>query len=78
MLNSKTNKRELAYIVKISETKNLEGYERVHYVRVNCWWCVAGKDLNTGDLGIYFEIDSKVPANKECFAFLEKRKASWS
>jgi hypothetical protein len=70
MLNSKTNKRELAYIVKISETKNLEGYERVHYVRVNCWWCVAGKDLNTGDLGIYFEIDSVLPSTDPRFSFI--------
>lgn len=73
MLNSKTNKRELAYIVKISETKNLEGYERVHYVRVNCWWCVAGKDLNTGDLGIYFEIDSVLPSTDPRFSFMAKR-----
>lgn len=41
MLNQKTGNRELAYIVKVLETKDLEGYDNVHYVRVNSWWCVA-------------------------------------
>lgn len=59
MLN--VNKRELAYIVKVSESKDLEGYDKVHYIRVNAWWCVAPKDINVGDLVVYFEIDSKLP-----------------
>lgn len=32
MLN-KNNERELAYIVTIAETKQLEGYDNVHYVK---------------------------------------------
>lgn len=72
MLNG--NKRELAYIVKVSEAKDLEGYDKVHYIRVNAWWCVAPKDINVGDLVVYFEIDSKVPADDARFAFMEKRK----
>lgn len=74
MLNHKTNERELAYIVRVSETKDLEGYDKVHYVHVNGWWCVAGKDIKTGDLAIYFEIDSLLPSNDARFAFMEKRK----
>ena len=72
MLNG--NKRELAYVVKVSEVKNLEGYDKVHYIRVNAWWCVAPKDINVGDLVVYFEIDSKLPAEDARFAFMEKRK----
>ena len=72
MLNG--NKRELAYIVKVSEAKDLEGYDKVHYIRVNAWWCVAPKDIKVGDLVVYFEIDSKLPADDERFAFMEKRK----
>ena len=34
MLNQKTGKRELAYIVKVLETKEPLGYTHVHYVRV--------------------------------------------
>lgn len=72
MLNG--NKRELAYVVKVSEVRNLEGYDKVHYIRVNAWWCVAPKDINVGDLVVYFEIDSKLPAEDARFAFMEKRK----
>lgn len=72
MLNG--DKRELAYIVKVLEEKDLDGYDSVHYIRVNEWWCVAPKNIKTGDLVVYFEIDSKLPANDERFAFMEKRK----
>jgi hypothetical protein len=74
MLNPKTNERELAYIVKVSEVKDLPGYDSVHYVKVLGWWCVAPKDIKAGDLVVYFEIDSKLPANDARFAFMEKRK----
>ena len=72
MLNG--NKRELAYIVKVSEVKDLEGYDKVHYVKCLGWWCVAPKDIKVGDLVVYFEIDSKLPADDARFAFMEKRK----
>ena len=72
MLNG--NKRELAYIVRVSEAKNIEGYDKVHYVKCLGWWCVAPKDINVGDLVVYFEIDSKLPADDARFAFMEKRK----
>ena len=72
MLNG--NKRELAYIVKVSEAKDLEGYDKVHYVKCLGWWCVAPKDIKVGDLVVYFEIDSKLPADDARFAFMEKRK----
>ena len=35
MLNHKTNERELAYIVKVAEAKDLEGYDRVHSCKVH-------------------------------------------
>ena len=72
MLNG--NKRELAYIVKVSEAKDLEGYDKVHHIKCLGWWCVAPKDINVGDLVVYFEIDSKLPADDARFAFMEKRK----
>jgi hypothetical protein len=74
MLNPKTNERELAYIVRVSEAKDLPGYDSVHYVKVLGWRCVAPKDIKAGDLVVYFEIDSKLPANDARFAFMEKRK----
>lgn len=72
MLNG--DKRELAYIVRVSEAKDLEGYDRVHLCKVLAWQCIAPKDIKVGDLVVYFEIDSKLPAEDPRFAFMEKRK----
>lgn len=74
MLNPKTNERELAYIVKVSEAKELPGYDSVHLCKVLGWQCVASKDVKEGDLAVYFEIDSKLPKDDPRFAFMEKRK----
>ena len=73
MLN-KNNERELAYVVKINKVEPIEGYDRVEYAHINGWGCVVRKGaFKEGDLGVYFEIDSKCPA-VEPFLFLEKRK----
>ena len=61
MLNSK-QERELAYLVRIDNITPIEGYDRVELAHVGGWTIVVGKeDLCTGDLAIYFEIDSQVP-----------------
>lgn len=74
MLNSK-QERELAYVVTIDEIASIPGYDRVEHARVGGWWVIVQKNqFKVGDPAIYFEIDSKVPADRECFAFLEKRK----
>lgn len=70
MLN-KNNERELAYIVKIDAIKPIEGADRVEVAVINGWRIMVRKDqFKVGDLAVYFEIDSKVPA-KEPFMFLE-------
>lgn len=74
MLNSK-QERELAYVVLIDGIEPIEGYDRVETAIVNGWHVIVQKgQFKVGDPAIYFEIDSKVPADRECFAFLEKRK----
>ena len=74
MLNSQ-NERELAYVAKIEEVRSLEGYDKVEYARIGAgWWVIVRKgQFNVGDLGVYFEVDSRVPA-EEPFMFLEKKK----
>lgn len=69
------DKRALAYVVAIDEIKSIEGYDRVEYARTNGWWVIIGKNdnLKVGDKCVYFEVDSKVNAADERFAFLEKR-----
>lgn len=73
MLNPKTNQRELVYVTTIQEIRNLPGYDKVEYARVINWWCVVRKDAyRVGDLCVYFEIDSKVPAENPVFDFMSK------
>lgn len=70
------DKRALAYTARVEEVKDISGYDRVQHARVGAgWWCIVSKSDNfkPGDLCVYFEVDSKVPANDDRFAFMEKR-----
>lgn len=72
MLN-KDNQRELCYVVTIDEIKPIEGKDRVECAVVGGWTIMVKKDqFHPGDAGIYFEIDSKVPAVAP-FEFLEPK-----
>ena len=66
--------RQLAYVVIIDGIEPIPGYDRVEHAIVGGWRVIVQKDqFKVGDPAIYFEIDSRVPADRECFAFLEKR-----
>ncbi len=66
--------RQLAYVVIIDGIEPIPGYDRVEHAIVGGWRVIVQKgQFNVGDPAIYFEIDSRVPSDKECFAFLEKR-----
>ena len=65
--------RELAYVAKVTEILPIEGADRVEIAKINGWTCMVGKgSFKVGDLGVFFEADSRVPAT-EHFAFMEKR-----
>lgn len=69
MLN-KDNQRELVYAARIDEIKPIPGKDRVECAVVGGWTIMVRKDqFKPGDLGIYFEIDSRVPET-EPFEFL--------
>ena len=73
MLNA-NSARELAYVVIIDGIEPIPGYDRVEHAIVGGWRIIVQKgQFKVGDPAIYFEIDSRVPSDKECFAFLEKR-----
>ena len=73
MLN-KNGERELAYVVLIDGIELIPNYDRVEHAIVGGWRVIVQKDqFKVGDPAIYFEIDSRVPSDRECFAFLEKR-----
>ena len=72
MLNSK-GERELAYIARVTEIVPIEGADRVEIAKIQGWTCMVAKGaFQVGDLGVFFEADSKVP-EKEPFLFMEKR-----
>ena len=74
MLN-KDNQRELCYLVTIDDIKPIEGKDRVECAVVGGWTIMVRKgQFEPGDVGIYFEIDSKVPETEEAFAFLAPKK----
>lgn len=61
-------------MVKIDSISPLPGYDRVESAVVGGWKIIIRKDkFKPGDYAIFFEIDSKVPA-EEPFLFLEPRK----
>ena len=69
------DKRALAYTVLVDEIREIPGYDRVEHARVGGWWIIVAKadNIKPGDMCVYFEVDSKVPATDGRFAFLEKR-----
>lgn len=74
MLNKETGQRELAYVVKVNKISPIEGRDRVECATIGGWTVMVKKgEFKEGDLGIYFEIDSKVP-EKEPFTFLASKK----
>lgn len=60
-------------MVKIDGIYSIEGADRVEAVQVGGWRIMVRKgQFAAGDLAVYFEIDSRVPA-KEPFLFLEPK-----
>jgi len=70
MINNETGMRELCYVVKIDGIEPIPGKDRVECAKVGGWTVMVRKNqFKVGDLGVYFEIDSKTPET-EAFAFL--------
>lgn len=72
MLNEK-GIRELAYVVKIDDVLPIDGADNVEQAIIGGWRVMVRKGIfQRGDLAVYLEIDSQVPATEQ-FAFLEKK-----
>lgn len=68
-------KRALAYTTHIDWVKSIEGADNIELVGIGGWTCIAKiGEFKPNDLCVYFEIDSKLPADKEWSAFLESKK----
>ena len=71
MLNA-NKERELAYLVYVDGIEPIPGKDRVEAAVVGGWRTMVKKgQFKPGDIGIYFEVDSKTP-EREPFTFLEK------
>lgn len=63
--------RQLASIRQAREIKAIEGADRIQMCTVDGWQCVVKVgEFQLQDLGVYFEIDSFLPAKDERYAFL--------
>jgi len=64
MLNEKSV-RELAFLAEVTDITPIEKADRLELVHIGGWPCVCGKgEFKVGDIGVYFEIDSKLPEKK--------------
>ena len=65
MLN-KDNVRELVYLTVVDAIEPIEGKDRVEAAVIGGWRTMVKKGaFNPGDIGIYFEVDSKLPEKPE-------------
>lgn len=73
MLNER-KERELCYVARVDDIRPIEGKDRVECAVIGGWTVMVRKgQFHPGDLGIYFEVDAKVP-EKEPFLFLAAKK----
>ena len=68
------DKRALAHIQTITKVEPITGADNIELVSLLGWVCIAKKgEFKEGDLAVYIEIDSQVPASDERFAFLANK-----
>lgn len=66
--------RQLASIRAVRNIRPIEGADLIVATQVDGWQCITKKgEFNVGDLGVYFEIDSFLPATDVRYSFLAKQ-----
>ena len=64
-------RRSLAYIQTVHDIQPIAGADNIELIHVNAWTLIAKKgEFQDGDKCVFFEIDSKLPADNPAFAFL--------
>ena len=64
-------KRSLAYIQTVHDIQPIAGADNIEIIHVNAWTLIAKKgEFQDGDKCVFFEIDSKLPADNPAFEFL--------
>lgn len=71
--------RKLATVRLIGAIKPIKGADRIEIAVVDGWNCIVQKNqFSPGDRGVFFEIDSFLPASDARWAFLEKNFIRWN
>jgi RNA ligase (TIGR02306 family) len=66
--------RKLVTLRRVTGKRPITGADRVELVEVGGWQCVTGiNEFQVGDMGVFFEIDSFLPATDSRFAFLSQK-----
>jgi RNA ligase (TIGR02306 family) len=72
----KEMKRKLMTIRTVSNLIPIEGADFVELAQIDGWQCVVKKGaFRVGSYGMYFEIDSFLPASDKRFSFLKNKTA---
>jgi RNA ligase (TIGR02306 family) len=70
--------RQLASIRQIHTLVPIEGADLIELALVDGWQCITKKgEFQEGDLGVYYEIDSFLPATDERYTFLDPKFIDW-
>jgi RNA ligase (TIGR02306 family) len=65
--------RKLVRKVIVDSISPIEGADRIELAHIGGWQCVVPKgQFKAGDVGVYFEIDSALPADDPRYEFLKK------
>jgi len=70
----KNGNRMLAYVQQISDIQPIKGADNIELAHVLGWDVIIKKgEFKEGDKCVFFEIDSKLPADNPAFAFLQNK-----
>ena len=74
MIN-KDGERVLAYITTVDTIDPIPNADKIERATIGGWHVVISKadNFHVNQEVVYIEVDSRVPSNRECFAFLEPR-----
>lgn len=70
--------RKLVTVRKVAAVSPIQGADRIEVISLDGWSCVVKVgEFKVGDLAVYFEIDSFLPANDSRWKFLESKFITW-
>ncbi|KAK8049517.1 DRB0094 family RNA ligase [Apiospora phragmitis] len=71
--------RRLVTVRKVTDIQPIKGADRIEIAFVDGWQCIVKKEgFRKGQLGVFFEIDSFLPAEDKRWAFLGSNFINWN